>query len=208
MVSGPRLDHRDSLPNGTLIGLIGFSVEDERLTIIGAVSVDEQTLYPSRRKIAVLLLMSIGFVCVGLWVIPSAGWRGWLSVIFFGLCSLVFGATLLPRAAYLRLHGQGFEMCTLFRTAHFEWSDIGDIGVTRVGLNKMVAFNFTDHYSGQRRARVVSRGISGWEGALPDTYGMSPTALAALLSAYRNRAMEAAQQSNEADTPGGPQAPL
>jgi hypothetical protein len=79
-------------------------------------------------------------------------------------------------------------MRTIFRTTHFKWSDVGEIGVISVHMNRMVAFNFAEPYRSQHRAVVVSRTLAGWDGALPDTYGMSADALAALMTTYRDRA--------------------
>ena len=148
---------------------------------------DEQILRPSRWKTGLALLVSLVFVAIGV-LLMDGSWEAWLATAFFGLCSATFVVTMLPGASYLRLHQDGFEMRTLFRTTHFKWSDIGNIGVTSVNLNRMVAFDFAERYRGQHRARAVARGLTGWEGALPNTYGMSARDLAALMTAYRDRA--------------------
>jgi hypothetical protein len=133
----------------------------------------------------------MGFVTIGV-LLMGDSWQGWMAAAFFGLCGVVFGVTLLPGASYLRLHREGFDMCSMFRTVHFKWSDIGDIGVTSVNLNQMVAFNFSENYRGLDRVRARLRGLVGFEGALPNTYGMPAASLAALMTRYRDRAMEAA----------------
>ena len=148
---------------------------------------DEQILRPGPWKQGLALLVSLVFVTSGV-LLMDGSWEGWLATGFFGLCSVTLVVTMLPGASYLRLHQDGFEMRTLFRATHFKWSDIGNIGVTSVNLNRMVAFDFAEHYRGQHRGRAVARGLTGWEGALPNTYGMSARDLAALMTAYRDRA--------------------
>src|SRR5262245_17105691 len=135
---------------------------------VSVLTTSEQILRPSPWKQGLALLVSLVFVTIGV-LLMDGSWEGWLATGFFGLCSVTFVVTMLPGASYLRLHQDGFEMRALFRTTHFKWSDIGDIGVTSVNLNKMVAFNFAAHYRGHNRGRAVARGLTGWEGALPNT---------------------------------------
>ncbi|HEY1303493.1 MAG TPA: hypothetical protein VGF24_08100 [Vicinamibacterales bacterium] len=147
----------------------------------------EQILRPSRWKTSLPLFVSLAFVAIGILVMDGS-WMALLAIAFFGLGSLVFVVTILPGATHLRLHADGFEMRTLFKTSHCRWSDIGEIGVTSVYMNRMVAFNFAEPYRSQHGAVVVSRALTGWDGALPDTYGMSARDLAALMTTYRDRA--------------------
>ena len=148
---------------------------------------DELVLRPSRWKTSLPLLVSVGFVAIG-FLVMDGSWMAWLSLAFFGVGSLVLIVTMLPGASHLRLHADGFEMRTMFKTSHMKWSDIGEIGVTSVNLNRMVAFNFAEPYRSQHRAVLVSHTLTGWDGALPDTYGMSARELAALMIEYRDRA--------------------
>ena len=63
----------------------------------------------------------------------------------------------------------------------------------RIGLNTMVGFDFVDGYRGSDRLRSLNRNLSGFQGALPDTYGMKAAALAermeARLAAYRQSSL-------------------
>jgi hypothetical protein len=153
---------------------------------------------------AMLLVVSVGFVGIGIGLLHVSLWMASFSIAFFGICGVCAMVTLLPGATHLRLHNEGFEVRNMFRTVRVNWSDIGDIGVMRVGPNQMVGFNFAPGCSRLQKGRALVRAVGGWEGALPETYGMSAAALAELLNTYRTHAAEAAQHPNGSDAPGGP----
>lgn len=153
-----------------------------------------QTLRPNRFKCLALLLLSCAFVAIGLNMVfdgNTVGWLiiSWLSIVFFGLGALVFIVQLLPNAAYLQLDQEGFTVCSLFRSSSYRWSDVDTFEVTLIGLNRMVVFNFSESYHQALSMRQIATAISGYEGALPDSYSLSVPALAALLNEYRNEAL-------------------
>ena len=117
--------------------------------------------------------------------------QGWFVTAFFGLCLAVALVMMLPGAGYLRLQPEGFEICSLFRRTHVRWLDVQSFKVARVGPNRMVVFNFAQDHSPGRTGRRIARGLSGWEGGVPHTFGMAPEALADLMNDYRKRARDA-----------------
>lgn len=112
---------------------------------------------------------------------------GWFVAITFGLGSLVFILQLLPNSSTLLLEPDGFTVRSLYRSHKYKWDDISHFAVTRIGVNKMVAFDFSGSYEKGQRARQLSAGLSGYEGALPDSYGMKPEHLAQLLNEWKSR---------------------
>jgi hypothetical protein len=154
-----------------------------------------QVLRPRRWKVLGLLAVSGGFTAGGVWMLAAGEWEGWLVSGFFGLCFIVAAALLLPGSAYLRLGPEGFEVCSLFRARSYRWADVEGFGVALVGGNRMVAFNFAPGFPGSVVARRLAVLLSGWEGALPDTYGMGAEELAALLNGYRQAAAPASPAS-------------
>jgi hypothetical protein len=130
---------------------------------------------------------------------------GWFVAVFFGLCTLVLMASLLPNASYLRVSPDGFTMCSLFRAHSFRWSDVCGFSVGRVGVNRMVVFDFSDEFRGTPRLRKVAIALAGHEGALPDSYGMPLEALARLMNEYRDQgiASRPARASDAAGRNGG-----
>lgn len=80
---------------------------------------------------------------------------GWATAGFFGLCAVVAGVTLLPRAAYLRL----------------------ERGAGHVG------FDFSPE--AEPAGAAIASKMAGVQGGLPDTYGLKPEELAELLTLWR-----------------------
>ncbi len=147
-----------------------------------------RVLRPSRRKWLLELIASGLFVAGGWWMILDGSWKGWLGVVFFGLCAIASAVVLLSGSPYLRITPDGFTVCSLFRSCTCRWNDVERFQVARGGCNRMVAFNFVADFDGYSTGRKIAAWLAGYEGALPDTYGMSCGELAALLNRYKERA--------------------
>jgi hypothetical protein len=143
------------------------------------------TLRPSKAKATVLFLGSAVFVVGGFLMIASEPFAGWFCVVFFGLCALVAAAQVLPNASYLRLTPQGFAVRSLFRESSLCWWDVSEFGVTVIGHNRFVGWNYCSSYPKQARLRGINVALSGFEAALPDSYGRPAAELAELLNALR-----------------------
>jgi hypothetical protein len=157
----------------------------------------ERVLRPGRVTWLLVLGISLTFVVGGLLALfwprqPGApekegAWIMWACVGFFGLCAVVALLQFLPQSSCLRLGAEGFTIRTLYREQTYRWEDVDTFGVTRVRLNKMVGFNFAPHFQRAARLRRVSAALVGFEGALPDTYGMKAEELADLMNQYKYR---------------------
>jgi hypothetical protein len=147
-------------------------------------------LRPSRRKMALLLAGCIAFVVIGLAMVGTGAAMGWLVLIFFGFGAIATVVVSLPGAAYLRLEPNGFTQCTLFRPAFVPWTSVRGFGVTSIFNNKMVGVKF--EANAESRLMRVTSGLVGWDGSLPDTYGMTAEALAELM----NQALSKARPRN------------
>lgn len=144
-----------------------------------------RTLYPSKTKSVLFLLLTLVFVVIGILMILDGAGMGWLVTIVFGLGTITFILNMLPQASYLKLDSEGFEMCSLFRKHRYSWEDVSYFGVGRISHNKMVMFDFSDRYQKARKARKISSMIAGAEGALHDNFGMKAEELADLMNAYK-----------------------
>ena len=150
----------------------------------------EMLLRASRGRAWLLMPVSAAFTATGVWMIRAHQVSGWLVAGFFGLCSLAgLAGVLLPQIVSLRLTSEGFTIRSLVRSSFIDWADVVEFGVTSVGMNRMVGFNFAPGYRRGAAIRGLSRTIAGFEGALPNTYGMKAVRLAALMSAYRAHAL-------------------
>ena len=145
------------------------------------------TLRPTRVRTALLLLTCLGFTALGVFMGRDGKWLGYLIGGLFGLGVPVFVLQLHPRAAYLLLNEEGFTYCSLFRAQAVLWVDVEGFGVIAINAFRMVAWNFVPGHPSTGRARMLSQAVSGYEAALPDTYGLKPKELANLLNALRQR---------------------
>ncbi|WP_238345815.1 hypothetical protein [Luteimonas saliphila] len=138
-----------------------------------------ETLRPSPAKWLAMVAISAVFVWIGLRIMGTHPLIGWSSLVFFGLCGGLAVLNLLPGASCLVLDEDGFEIVSLFRRSRVRWTEVARFGETRVGLHRLVGFDFVDGHAGSDRLRRVNRNLSGFQAALPDTYGLSARDLAA-----------------------------
>lgn len=153
---------------------------------------DTLVLRPSPWKLLLMLAASLGFVTIGVFIMPPDDWTRWLVIGFFGLCAAVFGVQLLPGASYLKLDRDAFTFTALFRATRVEWTDVSSFSTGYVGPNRLVLFDLSDtriDTTSKRVSATLSRGLTGASGALPDTYGMKPEALAEVMNTWRERAL-------------------
>jgi hypothetical protein len=148
------------------------------------------TFWPRRSKMVLLLACSSLFVAAGVWMLPRQPIIGMASIIFFGLAAIIFAVTLHPKSAFLTLAPEGFTFASLFRKHFVPWSSVQSFAPARIGLNKMVGWNYMPGFQEHAKLRRANVAISGMEGGLPDTYGMSAEELCGLMNEIRKRHVE------------------
>ena len=152
-----------------------------------------EVLRPSPLKWLAMVALSAAFVWIGAIIRGTHPLAGWGCIVFFGLCGAIGVLNLLPDASRLLVDDDGFEIRSLFRASRVHWADVARFGTMRVGVNTLVGFDFVDGYRGGDRLRRLNRNLSGFQGALPDTYGLKAAALAerleARLAAYRQSSL-------------------
>jgi hypothetical protein len=139
-------------------------------------------LRPSRSRSWALVLGSAVFVVGGVFMSRDGERVGLWIAGFFGLCLLVGVVNALPSASDLRLDRRGFVVRTLFRSRAYRWADIASFSVHSVSGTTLVTL--TLHARPQANAAKTLL-VGNFDGALPDTYGQSAVALAALLEDWR-----------------------
>jgi len=154
------------------------------MTVPGALPAVE-LLRPAPWKMLALLAISAGLVWVAVGFADRSPMIAWACGGFFALCGLVAAVSLVPGANHLRLDENGIELRALFRVTRWHWRDVVRFGPTRVGLHTVVGIDFADHVHAAVRVRRLNRGLTGFDGALPDTYGQRAAVLAARLDAWR-----------------------
>jgi hypothetical protein len=101
-------------------------------------------------------------------------------------------ALMILRGSTLRLDADGMQLYQGLKRSHYRWADVSEFAVADVGAlspaqTLMVAFD--DANTSEGRLAAVNRRLIGYGGALPDSYGMTPWQLAALLNEWRQRAL-------------------
>lgn len=148
------------------------------------------TLYRSRSKWWLVLLACAAFVAIGYGMISTHASGGWLVLVFFSIGAIVAAISLLPGMGSLTLDGTGFTIVVLFRRRQqLRWQDAKDFEsvVIPFTTQKTVAFDVRS-LAGRALAKL-SVVISGHDGALPDTYGLSADDLARLMAQWREQAI-------------------
>jgi hypothetical protein len=109
-------------------------------------------------------------------------WWGLAAAVFFGIGAVVFAILLLPGAAFLKLDSDGLTVCALYRATFTSWDAVEGFGVTQVGLRKFVGVALTEPGKTKSLMARFNTGVIGFDGMLPDTYGMTAADLAVLLN--------------------------
>ena len=156
-------------------------------------------LRPWRRKWLWVLAGSIVFVAAGILSIEAprtAGdaRMGWVAVAFFGLGIFLSIIVLIPGAAGLRLNADGFVVRNFFRDHVVPWGNVGEFAIREVsyprGKKKFVVYN-DGSITGMLAA--ANARLTGYSGALPDTYGLLVEELCRLMALWRERALRQAK---------------
>jgi len=158
-----------------------------------------EILRPRKTTWVMVLLISAGFVATGIAVIrsPSAEMEpvmAYGALSFFSIGVVVAIVQLLPGSSFLRLSPAGFTIRSMWRDTSYRWSDIERFGVVEIHpaghRQRMVGLDFSQSFPHRDRARVLrglSQGLTGFEGALPDSYGWDCAKLAAHLESWKAR---------------------
>lgn len=154
-----------------------------------------QVLRPSPARWLATAAICAALVWAGIAIMPSHALLAWACIAFFGLGVAVALVNLLPGASALVLDAEGFEVVSLFRRSRIAWSQVARFGEVRVGLERMVGFDFVDGARGDGRLHRINRRVSGFHGALPDRYRRDVADLVRLLEQYRQDAQGASNGS-------------
>jgi hypothetical protein len=148
----------------------------------------KELIYPaSRRKALLLLVGCIAFFALGIFVLKKDPLVGWITAIFFGLGIPLSILMLFSKRVYLKLTADGFEMASLFNKQMIRWSDVDGFRLGQVRNVKMIAIVYEPDYKGQKMLRKVSASLAGMEGAIPNSYVVSPDALLPTLNEWHAR---------------------
>ncbi|HEV2413743.1 MAG TPA: hypothetical protein VGX27_02980 [Candidatus Dormibacteraeota bacterium] len=137
-----------------------------------------------------LFLASAAFVAAGVltfFVAPGGRLGGVVVFLFFGACATV-GLVQFVAGSSLVLSPDGFTVNSLGRQTTRRWQDVESFVVVEPSaFSRIVGIKFATPDGRMPAARKAARSVAGFEGALPDTYGMKAGELAALMNDWRAR---------------------
>jgi hypothetical protein len=151
---------------------------------IGVPSSPELVFRISRRKAALILVLSILLTAGCVWMATERPWVGWAFAAFFALGIVAGGLMLRPDAGSLRLDREGCEMVTFGRRTKILWRDVQGFRVDSIRGAKLIAIEYRPEYRQYRAARAVAEQISGMQGAIPDRYEASPEEIVRALNEW------------------------
>jgi membrane associated rhomboid family serine protease len=150
-------------------------------------------LYPRRWRWAILLAITAALFAgsvlmfVGMpHVLPAAG------ILLFGAGTVLSVIQFVPRWSHLRIAPDGLVLRNSARTTRLAWNDIEQFSTYEVyhqyGSVTMVGYDRRDLTPGRQSFfQTLTRGMTGVDGSLPDSYGMRHEQLADLLNEARDR---------------------
>lgn len=151
-------------------------------------STDELKLFPSKRRMIMLIVGSAVFTVGGISMITSGDPMGWCVALFFGLCMVVGIVNVLPNASHLHLTRDGFEVKSLFKARTFSWDEVYDFRVYDASdTSKLVGFDLADSHPMGQTMRKVNSAVAGVHDCLPENYGMKAEALAHLMNEWKEK---------------------
>lgn len=146
------------------------------------------TFRPNPWKVLGLLAICLAFVAVGIFMARGdEPFMGWVIISLFGLGGVAIASLLFPKANYLRLTREGFEIKSYFRKDFIRWSEVYGFRVGYVSGNKMILFDYAEIYTRQKSARKVAKLIGGSEGGISNNYRISTAGLVEILNEWKDR---------------------
>ena len=173
------------------------------------------TLYPSKRKLVGSLVFFLAVLGTGVWITlgsKKTEWIGWAGVVFFGFFSFLSFRRLISSSECLTVDEDGFKFQSGSYEKRFKWQEIVGFGTYNIGpgtrswtgasVGQFVGFHLNpDHKDAIKGIvpKVMSLfGQGGFDGQIPDTYGLSAVELAQLLTKFH---LEALKRSRGASPP-------
>ena len=149
---------------------------------------DKMTLKPSRLKWAMILLSSLAFVAIGLFVISPDDDQvmRWLLIGFFSLGALASLPGLFGVGG-LELDREGFTILTVGKQTRRTWRECSEFSIIKLRRGG-VFVGFSSETDSSKPAAGLAKSLVGETGMLPDKYGMKPGDLVDLMNRFRARA--------------------
>ena len=127
------------------------------------------TIYTSKFKLLTILLLSLGFVVLGVWMLYMSRFEtaitlfllriiGLASIVFFGLCGLYPAIKLFDTQPRLVLDSVGIiDRSSAVSVGRIPWQDIRKIDITQVERQKFLTFYVIEPQRYVQRGNFLQR---------------------------------------------------
>lgn len=140
-----------------------------------------------------IILISIGFVLLGFFLVSEEIYWGWPIVVIFGL-GIPIGFFQFFRKPYIKLDTEGFYFYSGVKLWRYSWCDIDSFFVGKIHGSKMIGINYSDSYQKTNTARKIALGLAGMEGTLPNQFKLNLELVCEHLNSWKQ---EHLQKNNE-----------
>lgn len=134
----------------------------------------------SRWRLALLTLLSVGFVALGLWMIGAFGPDhpqgikplvfGWLAIVFFGACGVAGLIRMRNTDVIMRVDPHGIWWKQMSEHT-LPWDEIVEVGIVTIHRQKMLGLKVAEP------DRYRSKTVSGWLSGANETLTGYPLCL-------------------------------
>ena len=119
------------------------------------------TFEVDKSKYASMLLGSVAFVAIGIWLAMSEGeWFGWVCAAFFGACAAVFVWQMMQSGPRLTISDDGIHDRSL-GVGTIAWGDVLDARPTSSGGQPFVSLDLRNPEAYLQRLGASKRKLAG-----------------------------------------------
>lgn len=144
------------------------------------------TFLVSRKQTLLLLVGSLCFVSLGVWISAQHPFVGWGCVVFFGLGAITSLLTLLPGTMQLKLDADGFERVAFFQRRRIKWNEVARFEIRALRDKKIITIILRED-DGQPADRAAASAGPPQFRAIQDIYDAPLNEIVASLNSFKSR---------------------
>ena len=149
------------------------------------------TVMMSRGKTVWLLLLSLAFTAMGVWMANAhpRDWHGYLCAVIFALGTAIFFWQLFSPKR-LEISAGGLSWFNGHKTRDYAWKDFTAFSAYRPSsrsLSKHLGFVYAPESPRKGKAAAFARAMTGVDGSFGGQWEMSPDNLADLLNKAKQK---------------------
>ncbi len=154
----------------------------------------EMVLRTSKKRQIIMVLMGPAFALMGVLMVMSHHWYGWLAVGLGVLVTPIMIRQMAMGGSFLKINQDGFVVGILKKEESYRWDDIEEFYPVTIAFMKYVGWNFVPEFD-QTKLAKFNRAGGDVQFTLPECFGEDADKLAGLMNEYlqTHRAASASQ---------------